>query len=393
MKPHFVSPCVFLPFCLMFLVSCKNSFKRNRSLTEGQAFTQKITIKKTDSIQLELDSVTSNYISCIQYKNENNIEELIYLNEETGTIYINDLNTRKIIKCIIPKLPEKKLKKKFQGFYYHNKDSIFLFAFSPKVFLVNDSGTIKDSYETSSLQAAEADRKIYQAFYVSTRNMPGFYNNKLYLNAVILGNLREGEQRKVQVIIDVASKKVSLGIQYYPEEYYRNYAGMDYYIYSTAFNPLTSEIVYSYPAMDSVVILSLRENKTKKVYAGSKFISEILEYDPSDYKNAPSGLEGEYFMRNPSFGPILYDEYRKVYYRVAFLPVDEKNAIYEAKNAPTKQVSIVAYDSQFNYLGESLLEKDKFWPNNVFVSRKGVCIQNKTEADSTFDFSTFSFNF
>jgi hypothetical protein len=219
--------------------------------------------------------------------------------------------------------------------------------------------------------------------------MPGYFNRKMYLNAVILGNLRAGEQRKVQVIIDVASKKVSLGTQYYPGEYYKNYGGIDYYIYSTAFNPVTNEIVYSYPAMDSVLVLSLAQNKTRKVYAGSKYVHEIPEYDASDYKDAPSGIEGEYFMQNPSFGSILYDEYRKVYYRLAFLPVDEKNAIYEAKNSPTKQVSIVVYDEQFNYLGESLLEKNKFWPNNVFVSKAGIHIQNKTETDSTFDFTTF----
>jgi hypothetical protein len=392
MRVFLIKPILYAFIGAVVFVACKSSARDTRKINKDYAFVQKVTIKKMDSLKLELDSVTSNYIPCLQYRDDKNAEQLIYLNEETGRIYINDITTRKITKCITPKLPEEKLKKKFQGFYYHNKDSIFIFAFAPKVLLINDSGTIKNTYEISSLQAGQEDRIFYQAAYVTTRNRPVFYNQQLLINAIMLGNLRPNEQRKTQIWIDLASKKTSLGTQYFPDAYYKNFGGMDYYIYATTYNPVTNEMIYSYPALDSVIIYSLSKNKATRVYFGSQYINEIPQFNADDYKQAPSGIEGEYFMQNPSFGPILFDPYRNIYYRLAFLKVDEKNAVYETKNAPTKQVSLVVYDNNFNFLGESILEKNKFWPNSVFVSKQGLHIQNKTETDETLDFTTFTVN-
>ncbi|MDB5143082.1 MAG: hypothetical protein JWQ66_1795 [Mucilaginibacter sp.] len=97
-------------------------------------------------------------------------------------------------------------------------------------------------------------------------------------------------------------------------------------------------------------------------------------------------------MTTPTFGPIYYDKFKNVYYRLASLPVEEINANYEEKNPPLKRISLEIFDKDFQYLGEKILKKNKYWADNAFVSSEGLNLQNRTGSDSTLDFTTFTFS-
>ena len=379
-----------LSLVISICFACKQIDKKKTQVI--REFPNKMTLTAPVVTQFELDSVTAPYIGCMQYIFDTSFSGsnmLAFLNEETGSIYLNDMKSKKIIKRIEPDVPLKQLKKSIQGFYYLNKDSIFLFEFRPNILLINDLGKVQKIFKIQMPKGDRHQQLACRGVTVETKNPAYVSNGKLYFSSMVVGKLSENEKRSTQLVLDLKTNNVSVGAPVFPENYSNNYGGLHYFIFSSAINELTNRIVYSFPASDSIAVNSLSNQDIKKCYAGSKHVGEIPEFKESDFADAPSGAEGEYFMRTPSYGPVLFDRYRNLYYRLAFLPVEVKNALYEEKNAPTKTISVIMMDSAFRYLGEQVLEKNKFWPNSAFVSKEGLNIQNKTSYDSTLDFSLF----
>lgn len=372
-----------LPICIA--ISCK----RDKIKTVGdKGLPQKVIISDEGVVKFELDSMTSPSIYTCQEYNDGRDHFFVYLNEEMGTVYLNDFATKKVTKRIAVEGDSIKNKKAFQGVYYHNKDSIFLFSYSPRVILINESGKILQKYTLST--AVEKNKIYYRGIYTSTNSPAAFYGNSLFISSVVLG--KHTDLRPVQLILNLETKKTILGKVTFPEEYSKtDYANITYDIFSSCYNSKDKSLVYSFPAYKKVAINDIVNDKVYTKFAESQYILDFQPYDEDDYKDAKSEAFGEYFMTTPTYSSILYDKYRDVYYRLALLPVDELNANYEEKNPPLKPISLVVFDKNFNYLGERLLEKNKYWPKTAFVSKDGLNIQQRTSNDATVDFSLFTF--
>jgi hypothetical protein len=80
----------------------------------------------------------------------------------------------------------------------------------------------------------------------------------------------------------------------------------------------------------------------------------------------------EWYMTNPSYESVFYDNYKKLYYRIARLPLKE----YIPSDQNRKPKIIIVLDSNLNYLGEVSLPKDvKLEMFNCFISEDGINIQ------------------
>lgn len=88
-------------FFIVTVISCNNEDFKTVPATHSQAFDNKIAGVHTEVIKMELDSLTTPKLAAIQHYNDGKQEYLVYLNEETGTLYINDLKTKKIVRRII----------------------------------------------------------------------------------------------------------------------------------------------------------------------------------------------------------------------------------------------------------------------------------------------------
>lgn len=383
---------LFILFIIL-LNSCTNNDKKTKEVStkKQKAYLQKIKFVKSGIKKFELDSLTAPLLAGIQLYDANNNYFLAYLNEETGSMYFNDMQTFKIVKTISMKGSSQEFKKKFQGFYVHTPDSIFMVHFSPHVSLVNDSGIVLKKYNVKSL-GNKRERLLTGGLSSTTKNHPYLFQNKLYISSYVVGNLEDKEQRQVQIILNLNNGQTYLGSPVIPKEYNnKDFGGIHYFLYSTTFNPSTKSMIYSFPASSNLYINPLGSTIMTSKIATSTYFDTIDEYEESKYSEAKSMKVGEYFMQNPSYGTVLYDKYRDVYYRMALLPVDVKNANYEAKNPPLKKISLIVFDKNFNYLGETQLERDKYWSASAFVSRDGLNIQNRTDSDATLDFTTFKF--
>jgi hypothetical protein len=357
-----------------------------------QGFKQTIAISKSGVLKFELDSLTSPGVISLQEYHLGKDSYLVYLNDETGAIYLNDISSKKNVKKIEVGGDHAGFKKMFRGVYFHNKDSIFLFLHRPKIMLINDRGKILREYNLFN----KNDRKnniYFRGMNVAT-NAPAFlFRNHLIFNSFVLGNISPNEERPIQITLNLETGIDSLGKISFPNEYQgKNYGGLFSELYSVCYNYDKKLAIYSFPICKKVYIYQFEKNSMYRLSAESNYIDDFVLYDESVYKEAKSDPEGEYFMTTPTYGSVYYDKYRDVYYRMALLPVDKKNVNYEEKKPPLKQISIMVFDQNFNYLGEKLLERNKYWPQEAFVSKEGFNIMNRTDSDLTLDFTTFKFS-
>ncbi len=373
------------------IISCTRSGRLDYQF-ESRNFAQKIVVVKSDSAKFELDSLTAPVVFSIHEVTLDGHRYLAYLNDETSTVFLNDMKTKKIVKAIHVEGDSVKNKKVYQGLLYHNKDSIFLFSYRPKVIMINESGKILKRFNLFN-ESDIAHKLFYNGFYVSTSLPAYYYRNRLFINSLVVGDIAKNEKRKVQMVLDLEKGKNSISSISFPKNNEgKKYGALHYQIFGMTYNSKLKQAVYSFPADKEVSITDLLTGNITSRPAESQYIKQFFEYDEENYKDAPSEPAGEFFMTTPTYGPVVYDKYRDVYYRLGLLPVDQKNANYEEKNPPSKLVSLIVLDNKFNYLGEQLLDKNRYWSSNLFVSKEGLNIQNRTKSDETLDFTTFTFH-
>jgi hypothetical protein len=98
-------------------------------------------------------------------------------------------------------------------------------------------------------------------------------------------------------------------------------------------------------------------------------------------------------MLSPFYRGILYDKYRDVYYRFAVSKGNEKAPLHQTRYHA--DISVIILDSDFKWIGETILPKNvysyKFW----FVGQDGLYISkshpfNENISENTMSFGVFS---
>ena len=80
-----------------------------------------------------------------------------------------------------------------------------------------------------------------------------------------------------------------------------------------------------------------------------------------------------------TYGNIVYDKYRDVYYRFAY-PECEVNSTSFEYIFCRKEFSIIILDNEFNIIGETLFPAGKYAPGLFFVNQDGLYLSlNNTE--------------
>lgn len=91
-------------------------------------------------------------------------------------------------------------------------------------------------------------------------------------------------------------------------------------------------------------------------------------------------------MTSPSYENILFDPYRKVYYRFFRLPDTSYTPSVRGNNKP---IGIIILNEKFEKQKEFMLPKNKYDLNNCFVSENGLHIQKMTESEDELVFDIF----
>ncbi|MCQ2239882.1 MAG: DUF4221 domain-containing protein [Bacteroidaceae bacterium] len=153
--------------------------------------------------------------------------------------------------------------------------------------------------------------------------------------------------------------------------------------------------VYSFFGNEELIIMSPDFKKIETKLARSRYIPDGVSLDvieDSDFsavmRRACTGAE---------YGRIIYDKYRRCYYRFAYpeTDLDEKEPDWhDLTQSGRDEFSIIILDEDLNVIGETMFPRDRFRSNLYFVCKDGFYIscnhyKNPGYTDDAFQFVKF----
>ncbi|TAE19800.1 MAG: DUF4221 domain-containing protein [Bacteroidetes bacterium] len=364
-------------YLLIFLILSACSTKQEQKNSNSKQFEDKFTLKYKRSIKLPLDTLTS--VSTISYQHfvQNGRNYYAHFNEAMKNIYVFDYDSQKLL-FIVPLPKEDKAKIEIpRGFYIHNFDSIFVPSIMHQtVFLINRKGDVVKKYRYKE----KVDKKdmIDVTFFFSYESA-FVNNNNLYCIA--------GMSSKS--ILDIKNGKWQ-HIPKLPERFNEGF-WVGYYYLDTyqAYNRHKNKIYCSYANLDEVYTDDA--SGKGKVYAGSKFFTEeAIKPFPKGNTKIPYEKRTKAFLQSPSYKNFIYDPYRKMYYRIACLPMTESE-IKPKLEDNRKRHTIIVLDENMQKVGEIELPKDEY-AEDIMCTQEGLNIINRkkiTKNEDAIHFDVF----
>lgn len=334
-----------------------------------------VLVPSSDSLVFELNPQTSMFIKKLSlYTDENGREFLTFQNNVEPEILWYDLASQKYVKTI-------KLEKEgnngvgvFCGYQIYSENEIYIPEMMQTVIdVVNTRGEIirKIKYEKTSsgkptipfISASFPYTPIYiinKKLYIPqtpNRAINNFLTNSpvtLILDT-INNSVSEFEVRFPQVISEEAMRGNTLGIE------------IDY---SMCYNG--KEFVYSFLLDEYISIVSLEGKILNKVKAKSRYLEKVY-----DEMKSPADIseQVELLCSIPMYGNLIYDEYRKLYYRFVYPETELGNDNFmDIWQLGRSKFSVMILDEKFNVLGETLLPENTYASNLFFIREDGLYI-------------------
>tara|TARA_R110002074_G_scaffold229739_2_gene401157 strand:+ start:58 stop:681 length:624 start_codon:yes stop_codon:yes gene_type:complete len=183
--------------------------------------------------------------------------------------------------------------------------------------------------------------------------------------------------RPTMAFVNLESKQISYFGEYpwfYLKAYWRG--GFEYMTHT--FNADQNLLVMSFAADHYLRTIDINKLEViDSAFAGSDKLSNI-KAPRLKMSDSGSELDDQKFLTQSSYGRILYDEYRKVYYRFAFEGINDSDLTSDSNDRATiKPSMIIILNENFKKIGEYSLNRFKYDLNMTFVSRDGLNIRLK----------------
>lgn len=333
-------------------------------------------------IDLKLDNETAMpwyFGSVFQYCDDTDL--LAYWNGITKSIKYFDLESGETVKetKLSPYGPEAIPGEPYY-FYYHNKDSIFIFSEfqNSKLFLVNDRGGKVDTFD---FEAKDGYR--FAPFPRLTRVSGAIVVHKEHF--FLSFNISEQKERNsVAPVLKYNMVTKEHGFLKEPGAYRdldlsRIPKGGQHEFYESrlAFNADNNEMVINYPLSQKLYVL--RDGIVKEVEAKSKSVKgfELLSRDKNRFEVNDVGYKKIVFGSARYFG-VFYDQYNKLFYRLVKLDnvsKTESKYLSNSKKYVPDSYSWMIFDSGLSKKTEVLFTSREATPEKgVFVSPKGLWV-------------------
>lgn len=368
---------VYLPI-LLLLFSCKNkidlSDAKSEFLVEKGKFNL-ITDEFTNAYPEVFFNKKNFFLSVNSFNNSISV-----LDTNSKVIYFRNFKDIKVIDSNF----------KLTSAWFQNLDSIFVYSSnSNKIYLFNSKNDLLDSYNTSKKNIDKFH--FYPLPEITTKQPPLVYNNYIYTTGFLGGEMK-GLDIKKRYIISKIDKDTILFYGNYPSEYKNtDWGGFHFrHIYNTEI--VDDKIYYSFPASSQIGVFNL-ENDSFYFIKALPEIKNLVNPVPSKFQfkhvKDKDFLPRLFYSQN-SFGPLIYDKYKNVFYRFLLKPTEKKFLDRDAVGPQAKY--LITYNRKFEMLGYNELawEYSNF---NFFVSEKGLHIQKIVQNDEkNMYFTIFNFN-
>lgn len=380
-------------FLLLVIFSCSIKNKNTQSIKDESLITYFETNKKYKKQLVETAEKAFPLDSVSQYVNQmfsfHEIKDSLYLsflNEYNNTIYLYNYETEKLYKKINFPKEGPNSSPKMTGYYIHNFDSIFTFRYIVgSIRLFNKNKELIKKLNTGQF----INDKINENFPVldiSILNHSYYINDHIYLTGYLKGTDKTNIHAKINLQTDSISYHLNYPTKHYKRE---GIVHPDYYKFYHTYNPNTKKFYYSFKADFEIYESSLKlDGFDTSYFAGSDYFDEFsIDYNLDRWR-----IEGDRqktYYTTPEYEGIVYDKYRNIYYRYAYLP----KSIEEYKNVNKnkfKTPSIIVLDENFNKICETLLPTNEYTPQISFVSPDGLCVGKFEKSMDNEDFMYFA---
>ena len=364
-------------FCLI-VASCSNNVKKIGNDKHGDyVSTHKLVIIKEK--KFALDSISASKPTYIQMLYDTNGKRIFStLNRYKNSIYLYDYNNSEFLENISFDREGPHGVLGITGYYIKNTDSIYLYN-RPlvEIAIANSKGLVKNRISLKGKQ--DKDWSRYYPQYEFSTICPIIENSgTLLLTGFNPFELRDSLIDKFYFTASVNINNNEVVYHHnYPREIFGNDANWGDPAYMQVFPALSpsGEFIHSFPPSHNLYISDKNSTSTRVVYGGSSDSKAInsIDWDATNSTHMPRELLISHILQQDLYSGILYDSWRKVYYRFMLKGIPYATTKNEMSE---KNIIIIILDEHFNYLGEENIGNGKIWNwNNSFVTQEGLNIE------------------
>lgn len=273
------------------------------------------------------------------------------------------------------------------GFHVRNLDSIFVLnRYRYELNLVDSSGRVKDRYR---LRSDDSNRPSEYS------SLPAVWTNSPILDLgkkLIIPSSpdidpfkKDYKQENLAIVLDLETKEIDYNFGFTDKYFNSGFWGLFLEMPSYAVNYNDSLILQSFPIEDRVMVYDFDFNLLQMQ-------SLFGEFYTGKFHSLPDfNLEREIFYThthsNPRNYSILYDPYRRLYYRTMLGPYPPETLERIIRQLPSLPAGerelpdkiIMVFDKDFNELGYLKLDRKKYILEDLLVVQGGLLIHVDTE--------------
>lgn len=365
---------ILLFLFLVIFSSCRENLLLSYSLKETE-----------ECVRFTLDNDTrSSIMTMFVYCDKDGKEYLTFQNPNKNDILFYDLETCNLAFKIRPEVDGPNGVAFILGYYIHSLDSIFLTTRSfEEISLIDRMANVIDKYEYRQTIDGLALKRFYST--TSLYTPAEIIDNKMY---IVSGCNRWQEPNPVSAYIDLSTKEVcTLPFNYpvFPTAINKNKrAGIEEQM-SRCFDG--ENFIYSFYFDENIYVASIDHKNVRKVAAKSQYIKEVEYIDDFGKTTIEQACE----LAN--YGNLIYDKYRKLYYRIVFPRTTLEKGVkgYELREYGRKNFSILILDDKFNVVGETKFPDYTYNPRLIFIKEEGVYISNSHYLNPDYSDDVLSF--
>ncbi len=363
---------------LLCLVACTNDKFEELEFKEENSseYTVRKELSEVEVKRFPLDKRSSFWHYSMHVDDYETVKTFSFINSITNSVYVYDSHTTELLSAINLEVegPNGVGNLYLASHLMLEDGSFYLFNISlGTLFKIRHDATVEKKYlirnykEESSMSNPEPSMAAplsliggelyimcsmdrYQANYKETYNMMVF-------------NLETEEYRFIYE---------------FPDSYNSGYWGDVFkYIPSFDYNENKNHIVLSYPVDPNIYVMALDGSMVSSHFESSSYITEMppMREDINHGIKKDHGVKDpeqtEYSLSTSDFNKIMYDKYRDVYYRIAYLrPTVEQ--LRSGRRAPDFSISVL--NSDFVKIGEKWFDGLKFRASMVLVGSQGLLV-------------------